>query len=850
MALPSHLRSTTILLFLHLTLLHAATHLDLAALLAFKTTSDTSNKLTSWTTNTSNPCHTTPPFHGVTCLHNRVTMLVLERLDLHGPFDSLTSLVKLRVLSLKYNQLTGPIPNLSNLTSLKLVFLSHNNFSGHFPSPLPSLYRLDLSYNNISGNIPVTVNSLNNLLTLRLEENNFSGYISFLNLTSLNDFNISKNNVSGEIPDSLSRFPETVFSNNPFLCDIRRSKCGTRPIVPSTAAVPEENKEGSSGGKISKIAVIAIIIGDVLVLLLVSLLLYCYFAGKTVEKNVVEGEKKVVYRNSDEKGRMVFLDGGRRFELDDLLRASAETLGRGGLGTAYKAVLDDGGVVVVKRLKEVVVGGGGKKEFEEKMDVLGRLKHDNIVSLKAYYFAKDEKLLVYDYMSNGNLFWLLHGNRGPGRTPLDWSTRLKIAAGAATGLAFIHNSGKLTHGNIKSTNILLDNSGNARVSDFSLSAITPPSAAQRSAGYRAPELSSTTNNRKITQKSDVYSFGVLLMELLTGKCPSTMENDGGVVDLPQWVRSVVREEWTAEVFDLELMSYKDIEEEMVVLLNIAISCTVSGPNQRPVMDHVVKMIHDIQGVEVSPRSDTLNLDIDSPSVIATTISFSYHPNQSYITPVYSIFSGQALAEDGMTHMSKPYGFSPSKSCDNRVTSFLIFNFPESWTRVDCQRVFEKYGALKDVYFARKRLSSGHRFGYVRFEGITEIDVREKAAVFHPFCSNHENIPNIDGFEDFPPAPWNQNQNRGQNQGQNNSFKWGDKSFTDAIDTNKSNKLQFPANNHIEIKVGGKRHEFNLPDSVSNHNLVFSFNCDRGRRSIDEIPWHLQCGKYEIVECGG
>lgn len=214
-------------------------------------------------------------------------------------------------------------------------------------------------------------------------------------------------------------------------------------------------------------------------------------------------------------------------------------------------------------------------------------------------------------------FFYETGNRGPGRTPLDWSTRLKIAAGAATGLAFIHNSGKLTHGNIKSTNILLDNSGNAQVSDFGLSTITPPSAAQSSNGYRAPELSST-NIRKTTQKSDVYSFGVLLMELLTGKSPSTMENGGGVVDLPRWVQSVVREEWTAEVFDLELMSYKDIEEEMIALLNIAISCTASGPDQRPVMDHVVKMIHDIQGVEVSPKRDTLNSVTDSPSVIEMT----------------------------------------------------------------------------------------------------------------------------------------------------------------------------------------------------------------------------------------
>lgn len=92
-------------------------------------------------------------------------------------------------------------------------------------------------------------------------------------------------------------------------------------------------------------------------------------------------------------------------------------------------------------------------------------------------------------------------------------------------------------------------------------------------------------------------------------------DDGGVVDLPRWVQSVVREEWTAEVFDLELMSFKDIEEEMVGLLHIALSCTSAAPDQRPVMGHVVKMINDIEGVEISPSRDMPDSTSNSPSVI-------------------------------------------------------------------------------------------------------------------------------------------------------------------------------------------------------------------------------------------
>lgn len=221
------------------------------------------------------------------------------------------------------------------------------------------------------------------------------------------------------------------------------------------------------------------------------------------------------------------------------------------------------------------------------------------------------------------------GNRGPGRTPLDWTTRLKIAAGAARGLAFIHSPCKsleLTHGNIKSTNVLIDKAGNARVSDFGLSVFASPSLVPKSNGYRAPEAA--LDGRKITQKYDVYSFGVLLLELLTGKSPSAVENNGpasgysGVIDLPRWVQSVVREEWTAEVFDLELMRYKDIEEEMVGLLQIALSCTQATPDQRPTMNYALKMIEELRGLEVSPSHENLDSVSESPSVSEDTCRVS------------------------------------------------------------------------------------------------------------------------------------------------------------------------------------------------------------------------------------
>ncbi|GFP84676.1 probable leucine-rich repeat receptor-like protein kinase at1g68400 [Phtheirospermum japonicum] len=633
---PNPITTAVFLFLLHYAA--AVNNSDAQALLLLKSTADPNDTvLTSWNSS-SEPC--TSPWLGVSCLHGRVTRIVLEKLDLHGGLPhSIALLTHLRVLSLKENGFSGQVPDLSNLTSLRLLFISHNQFSGEFPvslSSLPRIYRLDLSYNNFSGSIPSSVNRLTHLLTLRLEENGFSGSISSLSLLSLQDFNVSGNKLTGVIPDSLSGFAATSFINNQVLCGPPLEKCkavssdptrpnGTKPLI----------KPGTTRrSKVGTPAIIGIILGDVAVLGLVSLLLYCYFwrnysdgsdSGKNRGSSQVE---KIVYSSSPypnpahpgyERGKMVFLDGERRFELEDLLRASAEMLGKGGFGTAYKAILDDGNVVAVKRLKDLSVNG--KKEFEQQMEVLGRLKHLNLVVLKAYYFARDEKLLVYDYMPNGNLFWLLHGNRGPGRTPLDWTTRLNIAAGSARGLAFIHTSCKslkLVHGNIKSTNILIDKAGNPRVSDFGLTIFASPSSVLKSNGYRAPEAS--LDGRKLTQKSDVYSFGVLLLELLTGKYPSILDSSGpgpgygGVVDLPRWVQSVVREEWTAEVFDLELMRYKDIEEEMVGLLQIAMTCTQASPDQRPRMNHVVKMIEGLRGVEVSPSHETVGSVSDSPAI--------------------------------------------------------------------------------------------------------------------------------------------------------------------------------------------------------------------------------------------
>ncbi|GFY83537.1 leucine-rich repeat protein kinase family protein [Actinidia rufa] len=531
---------------------------------------------------------------GIACNDDgtRVIAIHLPGVGLSGriPANTIGKLDALRVLSLRSNFLIGSLPSdIPSIPSLQSLYLQHNNLSGEILTSLSAnLNILDLSFNSFTGNISTAINNLPRLTALSLQFNSFFGAIPDLNLPRLVQLNLSYNMLNGSIPFSLQKFPISSFTGNSLLCgppltDCSMSSPAPSPIyLPSPSTIPGKQNAGHNK-KLGKNS-------DGTGALKVKA---ANGGRKEKPKDFGSGVQEA------EKNKLVFFEGSAyNFDLEDLLRASDEVLGKGSYGTTYKAVLDEGVMVVVKRLREIRVG---KSEFEQQMEVLGRVgQHPNIVPLRAYYYSNDEKLLVSDNYPMGSFSALLHGNRGTGRT-LDWDSRVKISLGIAKGIAHIHSEGgvKFTHGNIKSSNILLTQDLDGCISDFGLTPLTNfPGPKSRGPGYCAPEVIET---RKSTHKSDVYSFGVLLLEMLTGQAPVKSLGHDDAVDLPRWVRSVVREEWTAEVFDPELTRYQNEEEEMVQMLQIALACGAKAPDMRPTMSDVVRMIEEIRQSELDTR---------------------------------------------------------------------------------------------------------------------------------------------------------------------------------------------------------------------------------------------------------
>ncbi|XP_052204183.1 probable leucine-rich repeat receptor-like protein kinase At1g68400 [Diospyros lotus] len=551
----------------------------------------------------------TPQWHGIRCSNGRVAGIVLESMGLAGKVkpDALAGLTELSILSFKNNSISG-----------NLMDLSHNQ----------KLRKIDLSGNMFDGLISDSLTKLNSLETLQLQDNRLTGSIPEFTQSSLGEFNVSNNRLSGPIANTgvLQSFSFSSFSGNRELCS-----------SPSFAACKIANNTTSSGGtnngdsspSKSPYGPVFLALG-VVGFVFLSFLSVIYFRKsrrlkrKTKKRSSVSREavvekidekKEVEASERCDKGSLTFIgeegDGG--FELNDLLKASAEGLGRGNFGKCYKAVLNDGSAMVVKRLRDLKPLS--QDEFTKQLEAIADLKHPNLLPLTAFCYSKDEKLLVCKFASNGNVYNRIHGGRGTKeRVPFRWNQRLSVARGAARALEYLHHSpisnpqAIVPHGNLKSTNVLLDGNDRVLVCDYGLgSLVSLPLVAQRMVAYRSPEYLS---HKRVSKKSDVWSYGSLLLELLTGRMSALAapQGVGNAVDLASWVHRAVREEWTVEVFDLEILAQRSANHSMLRLLQIAIRCCDKSPGKRPEMSEVAREVENIKMAVDSEEEDDGSVD--------------------------------------------------------------------------------------------------------------------------------------------------------------------------------------------------------------------------------------------------
>ncbi|XP_057478614.1 proline-rich receptor-like protein kinase PERK9 [Actinidia eriantha] len=266
-------------------------------------------------------------------------------------------------------------------------------------------------------------------------------------------------------------------------------------------------------------------------------------------------------------------------------------LGEGGFGSVYKGYLPDGREVAVKQLK--IGGGQGEREFKAEVEIISRIHHRHLVSLVGYCISENERLLVYDYVPNNTLYFHLHGQDRP---VMDWRTRVKIAAGAARGIAYLHEDchPRVIHRDIKSANILLDNNFEARVSDFGLAKLAfdvnshITTRVMGTFGYMAPEYASSG---KLTEKSDVFSFGVVLLELITGRKSVDPSQPLGDESLVEWARPLLNQALDTEEFEGLVdprLEKNYVDSEMVQMLEVAAACVRHSAAKRPQMGQVVR----------------------------------------------------------------------------------------------------------------------------------------------------------------------------------------------------------------------------------------------------------------------
>ncbi|GAB2229449.1 hypothetical protein Droror1_Dr00023592 [Drosera rotundifolia] len=510
------------------------------------------------------------------------------------------------------NSFSGTIPpEITRLSRINTLSLDGNGLSGEIPGNIDSwqfLTTLNLARNRLSGSIPSALGSLLDLIDLDLSDNDLSGEIpAEIGSLKLTFLNLSSNKLTGEIPSSLSNLAfENSFLNNSKLCTANQIR-----TLPTCSSL--HSSKSLSSRLLALILVIAV------ALFMVTLFLTLNMAKE--------------YRNRKQRSELKTwkLTSFQKLDFTEATILSSLTddnvIGTGGSGKVYRIAKNRlGDAVAVKKI-------WNKKQIDEaqfiaEVQILGTIKHSNIVKLLCCISSDQCKLLVYEYMENQSLDKWLHGSDAI----LDWPTRSRIAVGAAQGLCYMHHdcSPPVVHRDVKSSNILLDSSFNPKIADFGLAKqfvkrgqAHTVTAVAGSFGYLAPEYGYMS---KVNEKIDVYSFGVVLLELTTGKEPT---NAGDNLNLADWAwKHYSNGNQSAEILDKQVKQPHFLEE-MSNVLKLGLMCTATLPSSRPSMKEVLQVLRRCSSLEECGIPKTAN-EHDHAPLIGSERCKSTHRNSKKV----------------------------------------------------------------------------------------------------------------------------------------------------------------------------------------------------------------------------
>ncbi|CAI0394065.1 unnamed protein product [Linum tenue] len=266
-------------------------------------------------------------------------------------------------------------------------------------------------------------------------------------------------------------------------------------------------------------------------------------------------------------------------------------LGEGGFGSVYWGKTNDGLQIAVKKLK--AMNSKAEMEFAVEVEVLGRVRHKNLLGLRGYCAGTDQRLIVYDYMPNLSLLSHLHGQFA-GEVQLDWKRRMKVAIGSGEGLLYLHHevTPHIIHRDIKASNVLLDSNFDPLVADFGFAKLIPDGVSHMTTrvkgtlGYLAPEYAMWG---KVSESCDVYSYGILLLELVTGRKPIEKLPGGIKRTITEWAEPFIVQGKFRDLVDPKLRGNFD-ENHLKQAVYVAALCVQNEPEKRPNMKEVVNML--------------------------------------------------------------------------------------------------------------------------------------------------------------------------------------------------------------------------------------------------------------------